>query len=80
MGSPTVKKKVELNYRKGSAAHDCSECNYFVPGHTCGSGPRCRIMGLLPGRSYRINPKNICDAHDSSRYMERLMGGKRVAR
>jgi len=80
MGSPTLKKKIELHYRKGSAAHDCSECNHFVPSHPEGSGPRCRVMGLKPGRAYRINPKFICDAYDNSRYMERLMGGKRVAR
>lgn len=79
MGSPTLKKKVDLNYRKGPAAHDCSQCDHFVPAYAGRAWPVCMIMGLGDGRAYRINPRNICDAYDSSRYMERLMGRKRVA-
>jgi len=82
MGASRLKKKTELNYRRGSAAHDCSECNAYVKDfdvrgiggeHRCFE-PRCMIMGLKDGRSYRINPKNICDAHDNSDYIKRLRG------
>jgi len=76
MGSPTLKKKSELNYRHGSTAHSCSECNAYVPdfdvratfqdGEHLRFESRCRVMGLKAGRAYRINPKNICDAHNNS--------------
>ena len=82
MGSPTLKKKIELNYRRGSTAHDCSECNAYVPefevrgigGKPLRTEPRCMLMGLKDGRAYRINPKNICDAHDNSEHLKRLRG------
>ena len=82
MGSPTLKKKIELNYRKGTAAHDCSECNGYIPefevmgigNRSLGFEPRCMVMGLKSGRAYRINPKNICDNHDNSDYLKRLKG------
>ena len=74
MGAPTLKKKVELNYRRGTTAHDCSECNAFVAefevrainGKILKKEPRCMVMGLKDGRAYRINPKNICDTHDTN--------------
>lgn len=82
MGSRTLRKKITLHYRRGSAAHHCSECDYYVPDWQCngiggvdlGQQPRCKVMGLKPGRAYRIHPANICDAHDNSRIMERLRG------
>ena len=82
MGAPTLKKKKGLNYRRGTTAHDCSECNAYVAEFTIyGIGgkylrtePRCMLMGLKDGRAYRINPKNICDAHDNSEFIKRLRG------
>ena len=82
MGSPTLKKKKELNYRRGTSGHCCSECNVYVAefeirgigGKHLRTEPRCMVMGLKDGRAYRINPKNICDAHDNSEYLKRLRG------
>jgi len=84
MGAPTLKKKIELNYRRGTTAHDCSECDAFIPyfevhgigGKLLATEPRCMLMGLKDGRAYRINPNNICDAHDNSDYIKRLRGRK----
>ena len=80
MGSATLKKKTELNYRRESAAHDCSECDCFVGtyhvygihGQYLRTEARCMVMGLKAGRAYRIHPKNICDAHDNSEMLKRL--------
>jgi len=83
MGAPTLKKKKELNYRKGRAWKNCHDCNSFAQKlidtngnkHVYGPGEgRCTIIGLFPGRAYRINPKNICDAHDNSDLLKRLRG------
>ncbi len=82
MGSQRLKKKTELNYRRGSTAHDCSECNDYVRefdvrgigGEHLRFEPRCKVMGLKDGRAYRINPNNICDAHDNSERLKRLRG------
>lgn len=82
MGLRRLKKKTKLNYRRGNTAHDCSECNYFIRdfdvkninGKHRAFEPRCIIMGLKDGRSYKINPHNICDKHDNSAYLKRLRG------
>jgi len=82
MGAPTLKKKKELNYRRGTTTHDCSECNayvgkfevYGIGGKLLRTEPRCMLMGLKDGRAYRVNPKNICDAHDNSEFIKRLRG------
>ncbi len=81
----SLQKKVELNYRRGGTAHNCSDCNYFKAangismspgGKPAPSKPRCKIMGLKPGRLYDINPNNICDAYDNSFMLKRLRGEK----
>ena len=80
MGRGTLKKKIDLHYRRGTTAHDCNECNSFVHnfkvhligGATKGIESRCKIMGLENSIRYRINPKNICDAHDNSNLLNRL--------
>jgi hypothetical protein len=82
MGSIRLKKKTELNYRRGNTAHACHECNHYVPnfavsgcnGEILQQEPRCAVMGLKNGRAYRINPNSICDAHDNSKLLERLKG------
>ena len=80
MGSPRLKKKIKLNYRRGSTAYDCSDCDSYVPefevrgigGKHLRTEPRCMVMGLKDGRAYRINPKNICDAYYNSEALKRL--------
>ena len=81
MGTPRLKIKTELNYRRGYTSRSCGDCNHFVPAFKAftkpfevGHGDRCEIMGLHLGRLYRINPNNICDKHDNSRYLARLKG------
>lgn len=83
MGSPRLKKKVDLHYRRGPASGGCSQCNHYVLvgsyyGNATGKHvvpqPACLVMGLKPGRAYRINPNNICDRFDNSKNMARLKG------
>jgi len=82
MGSPMLKRKKEFNYRRGTTAHNCAECNAFVRnfevtaigGQVMRTEPRCMLMGLKSGRAYRINPNNVCDAHDNSEFLKRLRG------
>jgi hypothetical protein len=80
MGSPSLQKKKELHYRRGPTSRACSDCNHFIwLGSDTERDGRCKIMGLEPGRAYRINPDNICDAHDNSEYLKRLREGTRFA-
>ena len=82
MGSARLKKKTELNYRRGTTSRYCEHCNHYVSsfpactpdGKFRAFEPRCEIMGLQNGRAYRIHPANICDRHDNSRYLKRLRG------
>lgn len=75
--SMKLKTKKELNYRPGSTAHDCSECNHFIgvfavkdnAGGLIRHEPRCAVIGLGNERAYKINRKYICDAHDNSQRM-----------
>jgi hypothetical protein len=82
MGVSRLKKKIELNYRRGRTWQNCSECDHFVshylitgPGKAgrgfC-SGPRCRVMGLKGGRAYRVSPDGLCDAFDNTEKLARL--------
>lgn len=71
MGAPTLKKKKELHYRRGTKEHNCAGCGMFVKdfavkaigGRPLRSEPRCMVMGLKDGRAYRITPDHVCDAH-----------------
>jgi len=82
MGSVTLKKKKELNYRRGPTHGGCSQCDSYVMDFpVCGTRGeflqterRCKVMGLNNGRAYRINPDNICDAYDNSEHMKRYLG------
>jgi len=84
MGTQKLKIKTELKYRPGYTHAHCSQCNHFVSKHPCvgingvdlGEQPRCRIIGMNPGRMYRINPNNICDRYDGSESLNRLKGGR----
>jgi len=87
MGVKRLKIKNELNYKRGLTWAYCGQCDHFVPQyHVPGSWaekgeieslrdePRCKIIGLKPGRQYRINPANICDRYDNTEHMKRLKG------
>jgi hypothetical protein len=80
MGSPQLKAKQELNYRRGTTSKSCRYCNHFVADFQNlgwegidpeGTELRCRIIGLLSGRSYRIRPYNVCDRYYGSEYLKR---------
>lgn len=80
MGCKKLKIKEELHYRRGYTHASCSECDHFVAKHHCegigginlGEQPRCRVIGLKPGRGYAIHPKNICDKFDNRETLERI--------
>ena len=77
MGVKRLKIKDELHYRSGRTMHHCSDCNHFVageqpiPGKLFGD-PRCSVIGLKPGRQYRIkkesNSMNMEGIECSARY------------
>lgn len=76
MGAPTLKKKKDLNYRRGSSVSYCARCTHFIPDvepydHVSVAQlaklqveHRCRIVGDEPGRAYRISRYSICDAYE----------------
>jgi hypothetical protein len=70
MGVPMLKGKKELNYRKGAQWAECSMCNSYWWKMDAG-GPRCKVLGLKPGRPFRISEHSICDAYDNSLKMSR---------
>jgi hypothetical protein len=86
MGSPQLKAKRELNYRRGTISKQCSNCRDFMSTFDTqkvllfGDGDsdtfgRCVSIGIQPGRAYRISPDGLCDKHDNSEYMKRLKAG-----
>jgi hypothetical protein len=64
--------KEKLHYRRGYEWKDCSTCLEFVhdmkqigiSDEKLEEQPRCRIIGLQPGRMFRILPHYICDSHN----------------
>jgi hypothetical protein len=84
MGVKRLKIKNELNYKRGRSWAYCGECDHFVShydiveqtpyGAQVTSEPRCKIIGLKPGRQYRIHPANICDRYDNTEHMKRIKG------
>ncbi len=79
MGVPKLKAKAERNYRKGGTSRHCSDCNHFVPefkfvgaGRTLRAEPRCRLIGLEPGRMYYVGPSYLCDDYDNSIKLARI--------
>jgi len=64
MGAPTLKIKEELDYRFGRAKEKCLYCRFFHMTLPEISGSRCEIMGLQPGRAYRITYNNLCDRYE----------------
>ena len=81
MGVKKLQIKEELHYRKGPTWGYCSQCNQYVTAFEIGSNdkfitaePRCKIIGLKPGRMYKINPGYICDKYDNSESIKRIRG------
>lgn len=69
MGVARLKRKTELNYRRGTTSRYCDHCNHLVKllyGVDDDDVWRCEMIGVNLGRLYRINPRNICDAFESS--------------
>ena len=58
----------------------CDHCVHDFELHGCDGKPRgikelrCKIIGMENSVRYRIQPDNICDRFDNSRYMKRLRG------
>lgn len=70
MGVKRLKIKNDLNYRKGYTWKACGYCDYYINSFEIARNneciiaePRCKIIGLNPGRLYRINPGNVCDKY-----------------
>jgi len=71
MGVKRLQIKHDLNYRKGYTWKQCSFCGHYVGSFVIGriavfavAEPRCKIIGLNPGRQYRINPAYVCDKYE----------------
>lgn len=77
-----LKKKDELNYRRGYTHSHCGDCDFFVPDfRVMGIGgeflryePRCKEIGLRDGRMYRVSRNNICDLFDNTETIRRIRG------
>lgn len=77
-----LKKKDELNYRRGYTHSHCGDCDFFVPDfRVMGIGgeflryePRCKQIGLRDGRMYRVGRNNICDLFDNTETIRRIRG------
>jgi len=65
-----LKKKQEVKYRKGNRTARCLYCTWFEPEFNCvgiggvglGKQPRCKEIGLKPGRMYRVSSDHVCNA------------------
>lgn len=87
MGVKRLKIKDDLNYRRGYTWAACEYCDQFVRGFgiasnkgTATAEPRCKIIGLNPGRLYRINPKYICDKYECLNLFEKELQAKAEGR
>ena len=77
-----LKKKREVNYRKGTTGQHCAVCDHFecafqvrsCNGRPLALAPRCAVIGLENGRAYRIGEKNLCDRFDNSKRLAAIMG------
>ena len=77
-----LKKKREVNYRRGTTGRHCAVCDHFecafqVRGCNCeplAIEPRCAVIGLENGRAYRIGAKNLCDRFDNTKRLAAIMG------
>ena len=77
-----LKKKREVNYRRGTTGRHCAVCDHFevafqvrsCNGRPLALEPRCAVIGLENGRAYRIGAKNLCDRFDNSKRLAAIMG------
>ena len=65
-----LKRKQEVNYRKGTTGRHCAVCDHFVDWYE----PSCSVIGLEAGRAYRVGEKNLCDRFDNRRRLEKIKG------
>lgn len=80
---PMLKRKAKLNYRRGYTHSNCGECDHFRPntelvgigGVTLPPAPRCMVIGLEPGKMYRVHQRNVCDRFDNSQRIRSAMEG-----
>lgn len=80
-----LKIKEQLHYRRGYTHASCSECDHYVEkfkltgigGADLGEEPRCRVLGLKPGRMFRVHPRSICDKYDNTRRLAFIKGETR---
>jgi hypothetical protein len=65
-----LKAKKAVNYRKGNKQTRCLFCVSFIQDYQCvgigdanlGQQPRCKVIGLKPGRMYRVSSDYRCDS------------------
>ena len=77
-----LKRKREVNYRRGTTGRHCAVCDHFVDGHKIFTPlgdllrdePRCSVIGLGAGRAYRVGAKNLCDRFTNSRRLAAIVG------
>lgn len=77
-----LKIKEQLHYRRGYTHANCNDCDHFVEqfrltgigGADLGAEPRCHVIGLKPGRMFRVNPKSICDKYDNTMHLAFIKG------
>lgn len=77
-----LKRKREVNYRRGTTGRHCAVCDHFERAfqvHGCNGRPlalesRCAVIGLENGRAYRIGAKNLCDRFDNRLRLAAIMG------
>ncbi len=77
-----LKRKQEVNYRRGTTGRHCEVCDHFMTAFRvrgCNGEPlaiegRCTVIGLQNGRAYRIGAKNLCDRFDNSKRLAAIMG------
>jgi hypothetical protein len=82
MGVKRLQIKKDLNYRRGYTWKACGYCDHYVPSFVIGrtgvyavAEPRCKVIGLNPGRGYRINPDYLCDKYHYTSPLEFEVGG-----
>lgn len=63
MGAKMLKRKVELNYRRGTVARCCTHCCNRIGPSVTDVNLRCKAIGDKPGRMYVISPAYVCDAY-----------------
>lgn len=82
-----LKIKSKLNYRRGGQSKSCGGCDHFrrehpivgIGGENLGCQPRCKVIGLQPGRMYRVAQNYVCDRFTNEQGLRRLLGERAYA-